>query len=169
MKSLRYSACLLFLILTAVGLYGQESGSITGTVRDNTGAVVPGAEVNITSQAQGGIQKVTTNSNGDFLVAGLSAGTYDITITANGFKKYAATGVVLRVGQKARADATLQVGEITTEVTVAGEAVAVVETQSAEISGNYHRQGDQPDHPERPQFLAACDPGAGGEQSDGRG
>ncbi len=80
-------------------------------------------------------QKVTTNSNGDFLVAGLPAGHYDLTIAAQGFKKYAANGVVLRVGQKARVDATLQVGELSTEVTVAGEAVAQVETQSAEISG----------------------------------
>jgi hypothetical protein len=135
MKSFRYGISLLLLIFAAVGVQGQETGSITGTVRDNTGAVVPGAEVNITSQAQGGIQKVTTNSDGDFLVAGLPAGSYDITITASGFKKYAAAGVVLRVGQKARVDATLQVGEISTEVTVAGEAVAQVETQSAEMSG----------------------------------
>ena len=135
MKSFRYSVPLLFLMVAAVGVYGQETGSITGTVRDNTGAVVPGANVDITSKTQGATQKVTSNSDGDFLVAGLSAGTYDITITANGFKKYAATSVILRVGQKARVDATLQVGEISTEVTVAGEAVAQVETQSAEISG----------------------------------
>ncbi len=133
MKILR--VLLLSVFVMAAVVQAQETGSITGTVRDNTGAVVPGASVNITSEAQGGIQKVTTNSDGDFLVAGLPAGTYDIAITASGFKKYAAAGVVLRVGQKARVDATLQVGEISTEVTVAGEAVAQVETQSSEMSG----------------------------------
>ena len=134
MKLLRFQLFWL-LVVTATFVHAQETGSITGTVRDNTGAVVPGADVNITSEAQGVIQKVTTNSNGDFLVAGLPSGTYDLTIAASGFKKYAASGVVLRVGQKARVDAILQVGEISTEVTVAGEAVAQVETQSAEISG----------------------------------
>ncbi len=134
MKLLRFQLFWL-LVVMATFVHAQETGSITGTVRDNTGAVVPSADVNITSEAQGVIQKVTTNSNGDFLVAGLPSGTYDLTITAHGFKKYAATGVVLRVGQKARVDATLQVGEISTEVTVAGEAMAQVETQSAEISG----------------------------------
>ena len=72
MKRFQYGASLMLLIFAAVGMQGQETGSITGTVRDNTGAVVPGADVNITSQAQGGIQKVTTNSDGDFLVAGSS-------------------------------------------------------------------------------------------------
>ncbi len=53
MRCFRHSAGLLFLIFAAAGLYGQETGSITGTVRDNTGAVIPGAEVNVTSEAQG--------------------------------------------------------------------------------------------------------------------
>ncbi len=66
---------------------------------------------------------------------GLPAGSYDIVISVQGFKKYAANGVILRVGQKARVDATLQVGEVSTEVTVAGSSVGQVETQSSEISG----------------------------------
>jgi hypothetical protein len=134
MKHLHFSLFWLVAVMVSF-VQAQETGSITGTVRDNTGAIIPGAEVNVTGEAQGVIQKVTTNSNGDFLVAGLPAGHYDLTIAAQGFKKYAANGVVLRVGQKARVDATLQVGELSTEVTVAGEAVAQVETQSAEISG----------------------------------
>ena len=132
-------ACKCSLLLTifviAAALYGQETGSITGTVRDNTGAVIPGAEVTVTSVGQGVSRKTTTNAEGDFLVAGLPPGNFDIAIVAKGFKRFEAAGVVLRVGQKARADATLEVGEVNTAIEVAGEGVAQVETQSSEISG----------------------------------
>ena len=128
--------CFTVLVLAiATGLYAQTTGQITGAVRDNTGAVIPGAEVAVTNVATGTPSKTTTNSAGEYLVAGLGAGTYNIEITAKGFKKSAVNGVVLRVAEKARADATLDVGEITTEVTVAGEGIAQVETQSSEVSG----------------------------------
>lgn len=123
------------LFVIAIVVQAQETGSITGTVRDRTGAVIPGAEVTVTSVAQGVARKVTTNSGGDYLVAGLPPGTYDLEISAKGFERFAANGIVLRVSQKARADATLQVGELATEITVAGVGVAQVETQSSEISG----------------------------------
>ena len=170
MRLLRFSL-LLVLAVTAPFVQAQETGSITGTVRDNTGAVIPGAEVNVTSEAQGVVQKATTNSNGDFLVAGLPAGHYDLTIAANGFKKFAANGIVLRVAQKARVDAILQVGEISTEVTVAGEAVAQVETQFfSEISpaSSPARRSSQIVLNGR-NFTQASDPGAGCQQSDGPG
>jgi hypothetical protein len=125
----------LLVVAIATGLYAQTTGQITGTVRDNTGAIVPGAEVTVTNTAQGTPSRTTTNNAGDYLIAGLGEGTYNIEISAKGFKKRLVNGVVLRVAEKARADATLDVGEITTEVTVAGEGVAQVETQSAEISG----------------------------------
>src|SRR5690242_15041302 len=122
-------------LLVAAGMLAQETGSITGTVRDNTGAVIPNAEVTVSSVAQGVTQRVNTNAGGDYLVAGLPPGSYDLAITSKGFKKFSASGVILRIGQKARADATLEVGEITTAIEVTGEAVAQVETQSSEISG----------------------------------
>ena len=128
--------CFTLLVLAiATGLYAQTTGQITGTVRDNTGAIVPGADVTVTNVAQGTPSKTTTNNAGDYLVAGLGEGTYNIEISAKGFKKKIVNGLVLRVGAKERADANLDVGDITTEVTVAGEGVAQVETQSAEISG----------------------------------
>ncbi len=128
--------CFAALVLAiSAALYAQNTGQITGTVRDNTGAIIPGADVTITDVAQGTPYKTTTNASGEYLVAGLGAGRYNLDVTAKGFKKYAVHGIVLVVGQKARADANLDVGEITTEVTVAGEGVAQVQTQSAEISG----------------------------------
>jgi hypothetical protein len=122
-------------IFPVLNLSAQDTGEITGTVRDNTSAVIQGADVQINGAA-GGIQRsTTTNSDGDYLAAGLPGGTYNLTITAKGFKTFKGQGVVLRVGQKARVDANLVVGNIATEVVVQGEDLNQVETQSSELSG----------------------------------
>jgi hypothetical protein len=76
-----------------------------------------------------------SNSDGEYSVPGLPAGTYDVTITATGFRTFEATGIVLRVAQKARFDATLSVGSVSESITVQGEGVAQVETQSSEVAG----------------------------------
>jgi hypothetical protein len=122
-------------LFSTLNLCAQDTGEITGTVRDNTGAIVQGADVQITSTA-GGIQRSTsTNSDGDYLAAGLPGGTYNLTITAKGFKTFKGQGIVLRVAQKARVDATLAVGNTATEIVVQGEDLNQVETQSSELSG----------------------------------
>ncbi len=118
-----------------VSLYGQNAGSITGTVRDATGAVLPGAEVTVVNVGTGVSLKSTTNADGDYLVPGLPAATFNLKIVANGFKAFDANGIILRVGQKARVDASLEIGQVTSEISVQGTGVAQVETQSAELSG----------------------------------
>ena len=113
----------------------QETGQVTGTVRDSSGANIVKAQVTVSSPERG-INRVTqTNNDGEYLVSALPPGSYDLMISASGFKGYKATGIVLRVAQKARADATLQVGGQSTEVTVEGSQVGQVETQSSELSG----------------------------------
>jgi carboxypeptidase family protein len=76
-----------------------------------------------------------TNSSGDYNQSALPQGSYDVTVTAAGFKKFEAKGVVLDVAQKARVDVSLEVGAATTEVVVEGSNVAQVETQSSELAG----------------------------------
>ena len=92
-------------------LYGQNRGSITGTVRDATGAVLPNAAVELTDVATGVTLKTVTNAGGDYLVAGLPEATYNLKVAATGFKLFEATGIILRVGEKARVDAALEVGQ----------------------------------------------------------
>lgn len=115
-------------------LYAQGTGSITGTVRDNTGASIPGAAVTITNTEQGTAYKTTSNAAGDYLQAALPPGIYDIRISATGFNDFETKGVVLRVSEKSRVDATLAVGEVKTAVTVES-AVTQVQTETGEISG----------------------------------
>ena len=125
----------LFVLILPLAALAQTSGQITGTVRDNTGAVVVGAQVTISNIAKGITRTTTTNASGDYLVAGLGANAYDVTVTAQGFQKYSAKGVVLEVGEKARVDVNLTVGAVNTEVVVSGEAIAQVETQSSDLTG----------------------------------
>src|SRR5271169_1399012 len=126
---------LLFIVLAVLPVFAQSSGSITGTVLDNSGAVVSGAEVSVSDPATGFRRKTTSNSDGNYLIAGLGAATYDVTITAPGFKKFEAERVILRVGEKLRVDTKLVVGKVTSEIIVEGSSVGKVETQSSELAG----------------------------------
>jgi hypothetical protein len=136
MKSNRVVLRVGLLVATFCGAaWAQNSGSITGTVKDPSGASVGGAAVLITSPDRGINRQTTTNSSGEYNESALPAGSYDVIVTATGFKKYQAKGVKLDVAEKARVDVPLQVGAITTEVIVQGENVAQVETQSSELSG----------------------------------
>lgn len=132
--------CNIFLFFAAMSiaaaLFGQAiTSSITGTVTDNTGAVIPGATVTVSDRSQGINRVATTNSAGSYLVAAIPAGTYNLTIEAKGFKTYRATGIVLQAAQKIRADATLQVGAVSTEVTVQGSNIGQVQTQTSQLGG----------------------------------
>lgn len=94
------------VFLCASALFAQGTGSITGTVRDNTGAVVAKAEVTLTDIGTRTALKTTTNTEGEYLFAAVPPGTYDLSVSAVGFNTYDAKGIVLRVAQRARVDAT---------------------------------------------------------------
>jgi len=132
---------LFVLLLASQTVLAQSSGSVTGTVVDNTGAVVAGAQISVTDPSTGFRRSTSSNSDGNYLVAGLGAGTYDVTITAPGFEKFEARKVILRVGEKIRVDTKLVIGKVTSEVVVEGSAVGKVETQSSEMAGTI--TGDQ--------------------------
>src|SRR5262249_14353519 len=108
--------CLLLTAFSATLLQAQDTASLTGTVRDSSGASIPNAAVKVTSADRGINRETTTNSDGEYAVAALTPGSYDVSVSAQGFKKYEAKGVILRVGQKARNDVTMQVGATSTQV-----------------------------------------------------
>ncbi len=117
------------------GLAAQDTASLTGTIRDASGAVVPRAGVVLKNVATGTTRKLVTNSDGEYVAAGLPPGGYDLTVTTQGFRTYKAEGVILRVAQNARIDVTLQVGSVTSEITVRGENLAQVDTESSALGG----------------------------------
>jgi len=128
-------ATLMFVVCLGAVALAQDTASITGTVTDPTGAAIPGAQVSVTNSALGINRTASSNASGDYLVAALPIGSYNLTVTAAGFKKFDASGIILRVAQKARVDVSMQVGGGKEEVTVEGASVAQVETQSSELSG----------------------------------
>ncbi len=129
-------AILFAALCVAASLFGQAvTSSITGTVADVSGAVIPGATVTVSDRAQGFTRVTKTNGAGSYLVAAMPAGTYTLTVTAKGFKTYVASGIIVLASQKIRADAKLQVGAVSTQVTVQGAAIGQVHTQDAQLGG----------------------------------
>ncbi|HEX5424265.1 MAG TPA: TonB-dependent receptor, partial [Candidatus Acidoferrales bacterium] len=107
---------MLFLFLPAA--HAQITGTITGTVYDNTGAVIPGASVTATEQSSGSVRTTTSDSAGYFTFASLLPGTYTVKVEAKGFKGFAQPGIVLQASDKRNINATLEVGQTTETVTI---------------------------------------------------
>jgi hypothetical protein len=124
-------ALLMVSLCAAAG--AQDTASLTGTVTDPSGAAVPKAQISVKNAEHGINRSGMTNDSGDYLFGSLPIGSYDLTVTAQGFKKYEAKGVVLRIAEKARVNVALEVGAINTEVIVQGSEVAQVETQSSDL------------------------------------
>jgi hypothetical protein len=137
--SLKFNAVLMrigFLIVSVgfgAAAWAQDTASITGTVTDASGAAVSKAQVVVNNAEHGITRTGATNEAGDFLFSSLPIGSYDLTVTASGFKKYEAKHVVLDIAEKARINVALEVGTISTEVIVQGSTVAQVETQSSDL------------------------------------
>lgn len=108
-------------------------GTISGTVRDEKGAVVPDAEVSIESQGTGISRKAKSNDDGFYLVASLPPGRYTVSTAPSGFKRSVASAVDLHVAENKVVNLDLQIGQVTETVTVSSDT-APVETRSGEIS-----------------------------------
>src|SRR2546428_8314188 len=108
-------------------------GTISGTVRDQTGAAVPKAEVVILDEGTRVSRSVNADDNGFYLATSVPAGRYTISAAAQGFKKTIATGVDLHVNENKVVNLDLQVGQVSETVTVSSDA-APVETRSGELS-----------------------------------
>ncbi|HTV55778.1 MAG TPA: carboxypeptidase-like regulatory domain-containing protein, partial [Terriglobia bacterium] len=136
MKPVLHRLVVFFAALAlATSLFGQVTSSITGTVTDSSGAVVPGAAVTISDLSEGVTRHEVTNSAGSYLVPGLPAGTYTLVVEAKGFDTYRATGIILQAAEKIRANATLHVGQVSTQVTVQGQNIGQVHTENAQLGG----------------------------------
>lgn len=117
------------------GVYGQElvGSRLFGTVTDATGAVIPAAEVKITSPATGFSRTVRTGEDGTYVAPQILGGVYHLEVTKAGFKTVTVTGVMVRVNESARQNVQLEVGEITTRVEVSSQA-ALVNTYTSELA-----------------------------------
>ena len=129
----------LFLA-AALALQAQTgNGSIVGTVKDASGAVVPTAQVTLTHTATSETFSATTNGAGLYVFPSLVAGSYEILISAKGMRDWKAQLTLLAM-QRADVDATLSVGSASTVVEVKGDAAPLVNTTSGTLSNVLERE-----------------------------
>src|SRR5207249_4785431 len=108
-------------------------GIITGEIKDQGGAVVPGAAVVATNKGNGAESKTTSTGTGNFTIPSLQAGEYTLTVEVKGFKKFVQENIEIQVATTNRVDVVLQVGAATDTITISAEA-ALLKTESAEQS-----------------------------------
>ena len=124
------------LLLTAAVVFAQsDRGTVTGTIADPAGAVVANAKVEARNVATDAITEVASTSTGNYTLPELPAGSYDLTVTVPGFKKFIRTNIVVQVAATIRVDVSLEVGSANEAITV-NEAAPLLKTESGELSHN---------------------------------
>jgi hypothetical protein len=106
--------------------------TLFGQVTDAKGAAVAGAEVNAMNQETSVSRSAQSNDQGEYRIEFLPIGNYSVGVTAAGFKKFVQAGVVLDVGKATRADASLQIGDVTTTISVEA-TLPLVDTENATL------------------------------------
>src|SRR3989454_1617955 len=126
-------AALVISLFAATGnLWAQATAQISGTARDQSGAVLPGVEIRAT-QGETGITRATvTNETGSYVLPNLPIGPYKLEASLAGFRTYAQTGIILQVESNPVINVSLEVGQVAETVEVQANA-ALVETRSTSI------------------------------------
>jgi hypothetical protein len=133
-RSLRYGLFILtaLLLLASVGWAQKDTGSIVGTVKDSSGAVVKDAKVTVTDVDRGTSFETVTDANGDYVASPLKIGNYRVLVERSGFKKTVIGPVTLNVQDRLAVDVTLQVGTFTETMTVS-TALPQLETETSDL------------------------------------
>ena len=139
-RKARARAASLFALIFCVGVcacvpgQAQVSASISGTVKDATGAVISGATVTLRSLETGAVRVVTTDDGGNYRAVSLPVGPHELRAERTGFKALIRSGITLEVGQSAVVNMVLEVGDMSQQVTVT-EETPLVNTSTSAISG----------------------------------
>jgi hypothetical protein len=124
---------LVISALTCTSIWAQATAQISGTVKDQSGAVLPGVEITATQTGTGATRTAVTNETGSFVLPSLPLGPYRVEAGLPGFRTFVQTGIVLQVDSSATINAVLEVGQVTETVEVEANATQV-ETRSVGIS-----------------------------------
>src|SRR5881396_2575875 len=133
-----FSACLVFCLISAAALHNMEANAqvtgatLSGTVTDTSGAVIPGVMIAIKNRATGVVRSLTTGEAGFYSAPNLQAGSYDVTASAPGFSTVAQSNITLTVAAQQQLNISLKVGEIAQIVEVT-EAAPLVQVNSSVI------------------------------------
>lgn len=170
---LLYPLAVLGLLVTLVQPAAAQValGTITGSVQDPSGAVVPGARIQVINEETGMTTTVESQQDGSYRVPNLVPGEYRLRVQAEGFKQYEATGLRLNVGTILTHNVVLEVGVVTEQVLVSGQAL-MVETSSGQVGHTVQIEHilEMPNQNRNVYSLVNLTPGAfmrGGEVSIG--
>lgn len=132
-KAIQFSIAILVLCLGQLVIHAQTAGSISGTVTDSTGAVIPGASVTVKGEA-GQEYSAVTNKDGVYSIPGVAAGTptYTVQVTAPGFKTSVVNKVKVDVATPATVNFELEPGKIE-ETVVISSGGEVLQTETATV------------------------------------
>jgi len=146
----RARACVSVVLISAVITFlaaqarGQVAGAtLSGTVRDSSGAVIPSAQVSVTATDTRVTRQVTTDSSGFYSAPNLLPGNYEVSVTAPGFSRELRSGITLTVGAQQLLDISMQLGQVSQTIQVTGEAPTVQLTSStisAEVNATTVRE-----------------------------
>src|SRR6202051_2345041 len=120
-------------LITVQSAFAQsDRGTITGTVSDSTGAVISSVPVQAKNTVTGVAYDSATSTTGNYTISQLPAGSYELSMTAPGFKKYTRAGLTVEVAQVLRVDIALGVGASTESVTVTA-AATLLNTETGDV------------------------------------
>jgi Carboxypeptidase regulatory-like domain/TonB dependent receptor len=125
------TGCLLS-VLACASLWGQATAQVSGTAKDQSGAVLPGVEISVTQIETGITRNAITNESGSYVLANLPTGPYRLEAALPGFRTFAQTGIVLQVNSSPVINVVLDVGQVSETVEVQANA-AFVETRSSTL------------------------------------
>ncbi len=123
---------LILALLSMAGLVFAQNTNLVGRVTDQTGAVVPGAQVTASQEATQVSRATATNEEGYFALPALTVGSYSITVQKQGFNSERRSGLVLQVGQTVRADFELRTGDVATSIDVQAQ-LPVVQSETSSV------------------------------------
>src|SRR2546428_4242992 len=122
----------LVCCLTCSAGWAQATAQIGGTVKDQTGAVLPGVEVTATQTETGIARSTVTNETGSYVLTNLAPGPYRVEATLPGFRTFVQTGIVLQVNSNPVINPILEVGQVSEQIEVQANA-AQVETRATGV------------------------------------
>jgi hypothetical protein len=134
MRSTTIAICCL-LVIAGAAFAQSDRGTVTGSVSDQAGAVIPGATIEMKNINTGAVYQAQSSSTGNYTFAQLPAGTYQMSTSVPGFKQFLRTGITVLVAQTLRIGISLEVGAISETVTVNADA-PLLRMDSGELAHN---------------------------------
>jgi hypothetical protein len=155
----------MLMLFAATAMAQGTTAEIVGTVVDNSGGVMPHANVTVTHVATGVKRSMETNTTGEYDFTQLPIGTYSVVVEAAGFKRYLTPTITLQAGDRTRVDVQMQLGEVNQTLEVTGQA-PLLQTDSATVGSTVSSVGLEDLPTNGRNFVTLVQVGAGMNESN---